>query len=100
MKNISDELTLLINKHKIDVLSLSEAWLYAAIEDINVAIDGYQLCLYDRQAMNKKGAGLLLYVNDYFKVDASKYASLDQSTPNLKIQIAISRLNHKSTKIS
>lgn len=55
--------------------------------DAGPAIDAYQLFRLDRQAGKKKGGGLLVYVKNYFKVDSNKFAHLNLSNGNIKIQI-------------
>ena len=60
-----DEISVLIENHKIDILSISETWLDSHIPDQLVSLHGFTITRKDR---NRKGGGVLVYVSDLLTV--------------------------------
>ena len=60
-----DEISILIENHKIDILSISETWLDSHILDQLVSLHGFPLIRKDR---NRKCGGVLVYVSDLLTV--------------------------------
>lgn len=101
VKNKTDELAILMNQHRIDVLTLSETWLHSSIQDVCIEIQGYKQHRLDRSVRNKKGGGLLVYVNEFYNSDNNKYAHLNLNNPNIELQfVEISKVNYKTSIIA
>lgn len=63
--NKLDEIQLILNENKIDILGISESWTHDNIEDAEVMIPGYLLFRRDRVfGVKKRGGGVLLYIKD------------------------------------
>ena len=64
-----DDIKLLINSEKIDILALTETWLKTGVgkRDFSTEynIPGYKMYHYDRAY--KEGGGVALYVKENFK---------------------------------
>lgn len=100
-KNKIEELTILANQYKIDVLTLSETWLHNSIQDVCITIDGYEQHRLDRKVRNKKGGGLLIYVNEFYNSDHNKYSHLNLSNANIELQfVEVTRPNYKTSIIA
>lgn len=103
-RNKIDEMNILINKHNIDVLTISESWLNDQIADPVISIDNYISFRQDRKqtdlTSNNKGGGLLIYVNHQFIVDEFIHSHLNQCNSDIEMQIIELRKHlNKSTII-
>lgn len=88
-RNKIDEMNILINKHNIDVLTISESWLNDQIADPVISIDNYISFRQDRKqtdlTSNNKGGGLLIYVNHQFIVDEFIHSHLNQCNSDIEM---------------
>lgn len=48
LKHKVDEICILLDRHNLDILSISETWLHPAVEDICLKIPGFSSYRYDR----------------------------------------------------
>ena len=63
--NKRPELELLIKGENIDILGISETWLFNDISDNEISFDGYSLFRCDRNDLVKtRGGGVLLYIRN------------------------------------
>lgn len=88
--NKIDEVCILLNKHKIDVLTISESWLSNQIPNSIISIDNYAFFRQDRLYQDecyKKGGGLLTYVNHDYLVDEHIHSHLNECNPNIELQV-------------
>ena len=58
-----DELSLLVEVHNPDIVSIVESWLCDDIPDAEIRIQGYNILRKDR---NRHGGGVLMYIKDQF----------------------------------
>ena len=55
----------MIRSETIDVLGISETWLFEDISDNEISFNGYSLFRYDRNDLVKKrGGGVILYIKN------------------------------------
>ena len=80
-----DELLLLTDSHRPDVICITESWLCPDILDSEISISGYQTMRLDR---NRHGGGVLMYVLDKYIVKRlPSHASLELLTVTLHYYI-------------
>ena len=60
-----DEISILIQNHKIDILSISETWLDSHIPDQLMSLHNFTIIFKD---CSRKGGGVLIYVSDLLTV--------------------------------
>lgn len=90
VRNKIDEICVLLTKHKIDVLTISESWLTSSISDSVININNYSAYRQDRlylESTNKKGGGLLTYVNHAYLVDEFVHSHLNQCNSDIELQV-------------
>lgn len=64
-----EELELLLVKENLDIVAITESWLYPEIVDEAVSFDGYRLIRRDRKDdVKTKGGGVALYLKNDLKV--------------------------------
>ena len=86
-----DELSLLTDSHRPDVICITESWLCPDILDSEISISGYQTMRLDR---NRHGRGVLMYVLDKDIVKRlPSHASLELLTVTL-IMVIIDLVCH------
>ena len=61
-----DELCLLVEFHKPDLVSIVESWFCADIPEDEFCIQGYNLFRKDR---NRHGGGVLMYIKNHFMAE-------------------------------
>lgn len=60
-----EELGMLLNEHKVNILGISESWANENIDDAELSFSGFSVFRRDRSLGEKKrGGGVLLYVRD------------------------------------
>jgi len=68
LRNKLDHIRILLVKHSIDILTLTETWLYKTWHDIGLAVPGYNIFRKDRksniQSRSCAGGGVIIYVLD------------------------------------
>ena len=84
-----DQLRLLLDDAKVDVLTISESWLKAHLHSNLVKLEGYNTLRLDRAVQNKKGSGkrgggLLTYVNTNHPYE--QLSNLNISSADLEAQ--------------
>jgi len=80
-----DELLLLTDFHRPDVICITESWLCLDILDSEISIPGFQTMRLDR---NRHGGGVLMYVSDKYIVKRlPSHASLELLTVTLIVVI-------------
>lgn len=99
IKSKINELLVILDNTAFDVLTISETWLHALIDDSLIAINGYNIIRQDRENPDKadltpkKGGGLLTYVSSDMVYSADRFATLNHSDENIEIQIFTVRKN-------
>jgi len=84
-KHTFDELLLLTDFHRPDVICITESWLCLDILDSEISIPGFQTMRLDR---NRHGGGVLMYVSDKYIVKRlPSHASLELLTVTLIVVI-------------
>jgi len=64
IRNKMDELNILIQEHKPDVIAVVESWLNEDISDSELSLENYNFIRVDRHNDQKsKGGGIIIYVN-------------------------------------
>lgn len=99
IKNKIDELSVLLHCFNIDVMTISETWLTESIEDTCLSIQGYNLCRADRVHLQgtKKGGGLMVFAKKGYKLDSTKFSSLNICNSSVEVQVVeITKPNHKT----
>lgn len=86
-----DEFSILMSMNNYDVVTISETWLDNSIENVNLALDDYNLYRFDRDRPvlygKKKVGGLCVYVKQDIYVNDTHYAYLNTSEEFIEIQI-------------
>ncbi len=59
--NKRDEMQILVNEQKIDVLGITESWLSEEKENAEIGLPGFNLFRKDRKS---RGGGVLLYIKE------------------------------------
>lgn len=82
------ELEIICSNGQYDVITISESWLNASNETALIALTRYDVFRHDRMQKEgrKKGGGLVTYVKSSYKVDATKYSSLNKSDSDIEMQ--------------
>lgn len=88
--NKIDQIRILLENGKIDILSLSETWLRKVIPDELIHIDGYKLYRADRGNSGKteRGGGLCVYIKEKFNTEIivfNDYSQRDIEILSLRI---------------
>ena len=89
-----NQLRLDLPQSDIDILTVSETWLHACIEDRLTTIKNYSLIRHDRQIITtrgtvKKGGGVGIYYKQTLEVDPDKFRHLNISNKTIEIQWVI-----------
>ncbi len=87
-----DDIKLLLNQSKVDVLFLNETWLNHSIGDPELFVEGYTAHRFDRDAGSGKrgGGGLLAYTRNHYTF--THKVEWNVCTPDLEIQWLILEL--------
>ena len=95
-----DQLRLLLQNSKIDIITISETWLSEKMNSSLLQIEGYQLFRHDRcylTSSKKTGGGLITYVRDSKFVHVEVLSEACISNDNLEIQwLRIKNTNSKN----
>ena len=66
--NKMDELLVILEDIKPDIIGLTETWAFEEIQDSELHLDGYNMFRQDRtDTKNGRGGGVLLYMNERIK---------------------------------
>ena len=66
--NKMDELLVILEDIKPDIIGLTETWAFEEIQDSELHLDGYNMFRQNRtDTKNGRGGGVLLYVNERIK---------------------------------
>lgn len=87
-----NDITILLNSERLDVLTLSETWLSPENSDVILAVDNYTCYRADRQTLRSSGArktggGLAIYVKSNCLTDSDKYAHMNLSNEDIELQL-------------
>ena len=64
-----DEVLLFIQRHNVDVMTLSETWLDETVTDLEVCPDGYNLLIF-RRDRNRWGGGVAIVLSNHIRCRA------------------------------
>ena len=84
-----DQLRILLNGSKIDILTISESWLKPHIHSDLVSISGFEHLRLDRSTKiksRKRGGGLLTYVNSKHSSLCEPLVELNKSNEYIEVQ--------------
>ena len=81
-----DELSLLVESHNPDIISIVEPWLCADIPDDEICIQGYNIFRRDR---NRHGGGVLMYIRNHFTTHFSNLEILPVVVRHLNLSFCI-----------
>nr|VZH94046.1 unnamed protein product [Spirometra erinaceieuropaei] len=79
-----DELKIYVDQTLPDVISITETWLSASVDDREVALSGYHLFRKDR--LGRQGGGVLVYVN-YGLFASEKEGQLARTTETIWLTV-------------
>ena len=81
----------LASDNKVDVLAISETWLYSSISNAEVEIQGYKIHRLDRKC--KRGGGVCIYIRNNLKSKVLKDLSYisDLGLHQLWVQIQLNK---------
>lgn len=101
LRTKADELGMILNRFKVDVMTISETWLSPQTESTCISIQNYTCARQDRsQYLNAKGRGLVTYVKSCFNMDVNKHSNLNTCTADIEAMIVeVTRGNRKKTII-
>jgi hypothetical protein len=90
-KDKKDDLTVVLDSYKFDVLVITETWLYPKISDKEIEIPGYQIFRKDRtfSTYQQRGGGICIYVNQKWNVTVCQ--GFNTQAPSESLKIVISR---------
>ena len=92
-----DQLRTMLFGSQLDVVTLSETWLNAAVNSATVSIDGFTAYRLDRTSKvkaNKRGGGLITYVCDKYAADCEELLDLNRTSPDIEAQWSIIHRPH------
>ncbi|XP_060139070.1 uncharacterized protein LOC132593239 [Zootoca vivipara] len=84
MGNKQDELELLVQQTKYDIIGITETW-WDESHDWNVQIEGYNL--FQRNRPNRKGGGGVLYVRDVYTCEEIQDLKLQSHIESIWVKI-------------
>ena len=84
-----DQFRVLLLESKIDVVSLSETWLNASVNQSEINLTGFRAYRQDREngtKVKKKGGGLLTYINIKHASEIEELLDLNRVTRDMEVQ--------------
>ena len=82
-----DQIRVMFNGSKLDVISFSETWLNKSVNSKSVDLEGYTLLRQDRnfsQVKKKRGGGLLTYIRSDHAADCEFLADISKSSKDIE----------------
>ena len=70
-----DEIRLLVQNEKIDILAINETKIDHKIEDRRISLEDFSLCRYDR---SRQGGGVALYVRNAVRFKPGKIFQINR----------------------
>ena len=92
-----DQLKILLDSSKIDVVTLSETWLNTSIFSTSINLEGYGLYRQDRSSGNSKkgrGGGLLTYIRKDHSANSEVMPDLNRSNMDIEAQWTLIHRDH------